>query len=395
MVEATGSPPAPRSWSRAHRRTMVVRARVLAGAVVGVGPLRRLTPPGTSARRGGTSGGDRLARRADVRVLRRRCVRAVRRDQRARRVEPGRQRCGHRRHRGVDVGGLGAAALIGRLGEAWFVRAGLPAVGAGHRDRRRRVDPRRPAVWFIHLGAALAGFGMGRRLLGPRPAGAAQRARGRGRLDDGVAAAHRQPRRRPRYRRGRRDRRRSASSLGGPPVKPWPWRWSCRRSSPPREPCCRAACPAVFPAADGQRSFDLASREAKCILAAGLEVHELDVVAEFGGHVDVAEPEPALHLAVLLPRLPAAVMISVASSKSGMRYPTWWNVAGAPGRIARAIEIDRAADRLDQLEVRRAGVDERDVDHPLLGGLSVDHDDAVRATTCTSCAVTVPSVCSK
>ena len=55
------------------------------------------------------------------------------------------------------------------------------------------------------------------------------------------------------------------------------------------------------------------------LLAAALEVHELDVVAELGGHVDVAEAEPALHLAVLLPRLPLAATISVASSKSAMR----------------------------------------------------------------------------
>ena len=48
------------------------------------------------------------------------------------------------------------------------------------------------------------------------------------------------------------------------------------------------------------------------------------------------------------------------------------------GPDRRAVEIDRSADGLDQLEVRGTGVDERDVDDPLLGRLAVDDDDPVQ-----------------
>ena len=114
------------------------------------------------------------------------------------------------------------------------------------------------------------------------------------------------------------------------------------------------------------------------MLAAAFEIHELDVVAEFGGHVDVAEAQRALHVAVLRPRLAVRREDRGRLVEVGDAVPDVVERRRHAGTDRRAVQVDRSADGLDQLEVGGAGVDERHVDDPLLGGLAVDDGDAVQ-----------------
>ncbi len=81
-------------------------------------------------------------------------------------------------------------------------------------------------------------------------------------------------------------------------------------------------------------------------------------------------------MSVLLPRLAAGGQDCRGLVEIGDAEAQVMERAGAPGRIAGAIEVDGTADRADDLQVRRTRVDERDIDHPLLGGFAVDNDDA-------------------
>ena len=91
-------------------RWLLVPALVV-GVLVGIGPLRRLTPPGHVARRRRTASGRPVTRDADVRLLRRRHVRPPRPHGREGPFDICRQHCRDGGHAGLDVGRLGAGTL--------------------------------------------------------------------------------------------------------------------------------------------------------------------------------------------------------------------------------------------------------------------------------------------
>ncbi len=133
----------------------------IAGALVGVGPLRRLTPPGTLH---GAAGLPAVIASRGVLTFAFFAVDAFVPFA----LTNGRGTSSLAGSVAVTVATVAWTSAawvqqrwIGRLGEAWFVRAGFLLLVPGIATVAVASIPDGLPFWFIHVGAALGGFGMG------------------------------------------------------------------------------------------------------------------------------------------------------------------------------------------------------------------------------------------
>ena len=150
-----------RRWSSpASASRWLVAPALVAGVLLGIGPLRRLTPPGTLRGAAGLPAVV-LSGPADVCLLRRRHVRPHA-------LTAGRDRSTFAGGIAVTVATLAWTSgawvqerWIVRTGEAFFVRTGYLVLAPGIAVVAVAAMPDVVPFWLIHIGWALAGLGMG------------------------------------------------------------------------------------------------------------------------------------------------------------------------------------------------------------------------------------------